>query len=104
MDSQVKRVRDNRRVGGGGCHRRRRGLREAQDCGCCGALVKKIGVIRATFLTSACQESKMTTEGGCLLSMYVCMYIFRPGGREARKVPYGGTGRAELESLMLKST
>jgi hypothetical protein len=63
MDSQVKRVRDNRRAGGGGCHRRRRGLREAQDCGCCGALVKKIGVIRATFLTSACQESKMTKEG-----------------------------------------
>jgi hypothetical protein len=27
--------------------------------------VKKIGVIRATFLTSACQESKMTKEGGC---------------------------------------
>src|SRR6478736_1068078 len=63
MDSQVKRVRDNRRAGGGGCHRRRRGLREAQGCGCCGALVKKIGVIRATFLTSACQESKMTKEG-----------------------------------------
>jgi hypothetical protein len=63
MDSQVKRVWDNRRAGGGGCHRRRRGLREAQDCGCCGALVKKIGVIRATFLTSACQESKMTKEG-----------------------------------------
>jgi len=87
MDSQVKRVRDNRRAGGGGCHRRRRGLREAQDCGCCGALVKKIGVIRATFLTSACQESKMTKEG-CVLGpcMYVCMYIFRPGGREAPEV------------------
>ena len=74
MDSQVKRVRDYRRAGGGGCHRRRRGLREAQDCGCCGALVKKIGVIRATFLTSVCQESKMTKatlyeelEGGIIV-------------------------------------
>jgi hypothetical protein len=27
--------------------------------------------------------------------MYVCMCIFRPGGREARKVPYWGTGRGE---------
>jgi hypothetical protein len=31
------------------------------------------------------------------------MYVyFSSGGREARKVPYWGTGRAELESLMLK--
>jgi hypothetical protein len=37
--------------------------------------------------------------------MYVCMYVyFSSGGREARKVPYWGTGRAELESLVLKST
>jgi hypothetical protein len=42
----------------------------------------------------------------CISSnMYVCMYVyFSSGGREARKVPYWGTGRAELESLMLKST
>jgi hypothetical protein len=38
-------------------------------------------------------------------SLYVCMYVyFSSGGREARKVPYWGTGRAELESLVLKST
>jgi hypothetical protein len=38
--------------------------------------------------------------------MYVCMYlcIFFVGGREARKVPYWGTGRAEQESLVLEST
>jgi hypothetical protein len=34
----------------------------------------------------------------------LCYVYFSSGGREARKVPYWGTGRAELESLVLKST
>ncbi|KAJ0146065.1 hypothetical protein HZ326_11195, partial [Fusarium oxysporum f. sp. albedinis] len=35
--------------------------------------------------------------------MYVCMYIFRPGGQRPRKVSYWSTGRAELNYLQLLS-
>ena len=35
--------------------------------------------------------------------MYVCMCIFRPGGRRPRKVSYWSTGRAELNYLQLLS-
>ncbi|KAJ0131751.1 Uncharacterized protein HZ326_25146 [Fusarium oxysporum f. sp. albedinis] len=36
-------------------------------------------------------------------AMYVCMYIFRPGGQRPRKVSYWSTGRAELNYLQLLS-